>query len=209
MILTGERVVPELMKPTNGLLKEHIARYKFASRIAYGNVLDIACGVGYGTSILANTGKKINHIIGVDIDGKSVIYARNKYPHKKITYLNRDALSLCLHEEIGPFDTIVSFETIEHLKHDNLFVYNLKKLLKSNGTLIISTPFGRGRGIPCSNPFHVHQYKEEEFIDLLKCLGNVEMYYQLDTVIEKKVEGKKYYLMVAVCSTNRSEDSQI
>ena len=52
---------------------------------------------------------------------------------------------------------------------------------------------------PCSNPFHVHQYKEEEFIEVLRCFEDVQMYYQVDEIIEKRVDEKKYYLMVAVC----------
>ncbi len=202
MILTGERVVPKLMKHNNGLLIEHIKRYEFASKFAKGRVLDIACGTGYGCQILLENDKSrsICHIAGVDIDAYTIKYAKTNYPHEKVSYLVKDAESQGLEIELGGFDTIVSFETIEHLKHDAVFVNSLSKLLNSSGNLIISTPFGRGRGIPCSNPYHVHQYKEEEFIQLLRRFKNIDMYYQRNEAIEKPTTGKEYYIMIAVCS---------
>lgn len=202
MILTEERVVPKLMNPKNGLLREHIQRYRFASRFAGGKVLDIACGVGYGSDILLK-GKNqefIQRIVGVDIDEESIRYAQENYAYDKATYFKMNALSPDLVDKLGQFDTIISFETVEHLEEDSVFIDNLFRLLKPNGKLIISTPFGRGRGIPCSNPFHVHQYREEEFLELLEVFDKVEMYYQRNETIEKPLEGKKYYLMVAVCS---------
>ena len=202
MKLTGERVIPKLMAGDNGLLIEHVKRYEFASRFVSGRVLDIACGTGYGTQILLEcdgTGE-IKQIIGVDLDKDTIDYAKENYNNEKVSYIIDDAASTDLAAKLGSFDTIVSFETLEHLEKDISFLNNLEKLLKPSGTLIISTPFGRGRGIPCSNPYHVHQYTEEEFVQLLNIFDNVELYYQRNETIEKPVAGKKYYLMIAVCS---------
>jgi 2-polyprenyl-3-methyl-5-hydroxy-6-metoxy-1,4-benzoquinol methylase len=202
MKLTEERVIPKLMNSDNGLLREHMKRYEFASRFVSGRVLDIACGVGYGTQILLENDRlgKIEHILGVDIDKVTIEYAKTNYSNKKVSYFVEDATSAALEDKLGRFDAIVSFETLEHLKKDTEFIHNLKRLLKPSGTLIISTPFGRGRGIPCSNPYHVHQYKEEEFVQLLNRFSKIELYYQRNETIEKAVQGKKYYLMIAVCS---------
>ena len=202
MKLTEERVIPKLMNSDNGLLREHMKRYEFASRFVGGRVLDIACGVGYGTQILLENDRlgKIEHILGVDIDKVTIEYAKTNYSNKKVSYFVEDATSAALEDKLGRFDAIVSFETLEHLKKDTEFIHNLKRLLKPSGTLIISTPFGRGRGIPCSNPYHVHQYKEEEFVQLLNRFSKIELYYQRNETIEKAVQGKKYYLMIAVCS---------
>lgn len=202
MKLTGERVIPKLMACDNGLLIEHVRRYEFASEFVSGKVLDIACGTGYGTQILLERDiiGKIQHIIGVDIDKDTIDYAKVNYYNEKVSYIVNNAASAELEEELGRFDTIVSFETLEHLEQDEEFINNLEKLLKPSGTLIISTPFGRGRGIPCSNPYHVHQYAEDEFVQLLNRFKNVDLYYQRNETIEKAVEGKKYYLMIAICN---------
>lgn len=201
MRLTGERVIPKLMRSENGMLKEHVKRYEFASKYAKGDVLDIACGVGYGTQILLENDHdgKIKHITGADIDEDTIDYAKSNYPNEKVSYHVCDALSANIEVELGMFDTIISFETVEHIEQDEVFIDNLKKLLKPNGHLIISTPFGRGKGMPCTDPFHVHQYKEEEFVEILREFDDIEMYYQRNETIEKQVEGKKYYLMIAVC----------
>lgn len=205
MKLTEERVIPKLMNPKNGILLEHKARYRFASQFVRGKVLDIACGVGYGAEILLRSSRTdhIENIVGVDIDEMSIQYAREHYSSPRTRYIKGDVLSPDLKAELGTFDTIITMETIEHLEDDEAFVSNLYSLLDPEGTLIISTPFGRGRGIPCTNPFHYHQYKEEEFLDLLKMFRTVENYHQIDETIEKPIPGKKYYLMVAVCKGKR------
>lgn len=200
MEYTGERVIPKLMNPRNGMLIEHIARYEFAKSFCTGRVLDIACGSGYGSEVLlADNPKKISELVGIDIDHEAIAYAKKHYHYDKTSYYLDDALNKNLHKIYGTFDTIVSFETIEHFEGDEQFVENLYKLLKPNGTLIISTPFGRGKSHPCSSPFHVYQYTEEEFIEVLKPFQQLTMYHQIDTRIEIPKDNLKYYLMVAVC----------
>ncbi|MGF7186107.1 2-polyprenyl-3-methyl-5-hydroxy-6-metoxy-1,4-benzoquinol methylase [Desulfitispora alkaliphila] len=202
MDFTGERVIPKLMRPDNQLLLEHQARYGFATEFVNGRVLDIACGVGYGAEILlAEAGNRIHGYVGVDVDSASVQYAiENYWNSPKVDFLEGDALDKNLKSKIGMFDTIISFETVEHLSDDYGFVENLYTLLNSEGKAIISTPFGQGRGKPCGCEFHYHQYLEEEFFDILSCFNNVKMYYQRNQIIERnKLQDKKYYLMVAIC----------
>lgn len=198
---TGERVIPKLMNPRNGMLIEHIARYNFAADFCKGRVLDIACGVGYGSEIILskNDNNKICELLGIDICMDSIDYAKEHYNFSNTFYYKDNALDPCLHEKYGTFDSILSFETIEHFKEDEQFIKNLYNLLKPNGTLIISTPFGRGKGEPCSCPYHVYQYKEKEFLEVLSLFKNITMYHQIDDTIEIPLNNKKYYLMVAVC----------
>ncbi|WP_240511982.1 class I SAM-dependent methyltransferase [Paludifilum halophilum] len=198
--LTGERVIPELMKPTNGMLLEHIARYYFSFPYVKGRVLDIACGSGYGTHMVAKACKKeVKGVIGVDLDPQTVEYARKTYYHPLTEYRVVDALDPELPQKLGCFDTILSFETIEHLQDDRLFMRHLHEMLAPGGTLVLSTPFGRGRGKPCKCPFHVHQLTPEEFAALFGGFRETEIYYQRGVTIEPPREGLKYPLGVAVC----------
>jgi len=199
MKYTGERVIPKEMDPQNGMLIEHIYRYKFSRDFAKGRVLDIACGSGYGSEILLENNDNIMELVGIDNSKESIEYAKEHYSFPKTSYYCDDALNENLHEIYGTFDTIISFETIEHFEGDEIFVNNLYNLLKPDGTLIISTPFGRGEGFPCSCPFHVYQYTEEEFLDILKPFKNITMYNQVNKAIEIPKDDKKYYLMIAVC----------
>ncbi len=201
LMLTDERVIPKLMNPKSGLLKEHIARYRFAKDFVKGRVLDLACGVGYAVPILLEGDKDsvVKEYVGVDIDKDSIEYASDHYRHPKARFVVEDACNPKLYQELGLFDCIVSFETIEHLEEDYNFIKNIITMLKPGGVAVISTPFGRGRGIKCSNPYHVHQYTEPEFRYLLSPFRQVRIYHQIDECIEEPFPGKKYYLMVAVC----------
>ena len=203
MNYTGERVIPALMKPKNGMLIEHIARYEFAKDFCKGRVLDIACGVGYGSEILLKQNPNIDKLIGIDIDKESIDYAKANYSFIETSYYVDDALNPELSEKYGTFDAIISFETIEHFHGDNIFIKNLYNLLKPDGTLIISTPFGRGKNEPCASPYHVYQYTETEFLEVLNPFKSITMYHQIDKTIEIPKKDLKYYLMVAVCKKNK------
>lgn len=202
LVLTTERVIPKAMNPRNGMLQEHIARYIFANNIVHGKVLDLACGVGYAVPILFDipTVSRVKQYVGVDIDKKCIEYAKVHYSHPKAEFITGDACDTSLIEQLGSFDYVISFETIEHLEKDSDFIRNIITLLKPGGTALISTPFGRGRDIECSNPYHVCQYTEEDFKDLLTPFKKVKMYHQIDEYIEEPLPEKKYYLMLAVCT---------
>lgn len=198
---TGERIIPKLLKPTNGMLLEHIARYYFATPYVRGRVLDIACGTGYGSHMVAKERKReLTELIAVDIDDDTLYYANREYNHQKITYLKGNAVDPELPQQLGMFDTILSFETIEHVEDDLLFMDNLDRMLKPGGTLVLSSPFGRGRGMQTSEPFHVHQLTPTEFEELFVRFSHVEIYYQRGVTFEKPRDGVRYFIGMAVCT---------
>ncbi|NMB56473.1 class I SAM-dependent methyltransferase [Candidatus Beckwithbacteria bacterium] len=115
------------------MLYDHVIRYNFArnylKKIPRNNlkILDIACGSGYGCKILAQA-QNVKQVVGVDIAKESIDYAKLHYSDKKNKFKKGDGL--CLKERENYFDVIVSFETIEHLEKDMVFLQNLKKVLK-------------------------------------------------------------------------------
>lgn len=197
---TGERVIPEMMDPMNGLLLEHIARYHFAIEYAEGRVLDLACGVGYGAQVLAKAKyNDIDEVIGVDVDAEVIRYAQHRYYHPKVRYLQDDALDPLLPEKLGTFDAIVSFETLELLADERRFLANVYDMLKPGGRLILSTPFGFGRGKPTQEAFHVHQLNWSEFHDLFEGYSDKRFYYQKGVLIEPPRGSIHYPIGIAVC----------
>ena len=126
----GERLVPAAAEcaPDTRIFKEHVARYQFAKRFSRGKVLDVACGTGYGTRILASS--KASHVIGVDRNPDAIAYAGSCYAGKKVRFKVMDAGRL----EFGAesFDTVVSFETIEHIKKEKGSESLTSKLFKSD-----------------------------------------------------------------------------
>ncbi|MCT2534944.1 class I SAM-dependent methyltransferase [Aquibacillus koreensis] len=199
---TGERVIPEMMKPMNKLLLEHIARYQFALHyIKEGRILDLSCGSGYGAHMIAKEKKDvIEEIIGVDIDDEIITYAKGAYYHPQSSFQVHDATDPSLPEKLGQFDSIVSFETIEHIEEEQKLLDNYYHLLKPGGTLIVSTPFGEGRGIPCGSPFHVHQLAPSEFKELFVDYSSQEFFYQHGVLIEPEGRDVYYPLGIAVCT---------
>ncbi|HET7627468.1 MAG TPA: class I SAM-dependent methyltransferase [Bacillales bacterium] len=197
---SGERIIPDLMKPTNGMLLEHVARYYFATPYVKGKVLDIACGTGYGTQMIAKLCKnKAEVVVGADKDAKALTYAKGRYHHPLIRWAEADAENAELPSALGTFTTIVSFETIEHLHDDRRFLRNLHAMLEPGGTLVLSTPFGRGRGRPTNEPFHVHQLTPDEFRALFGSFRDVDFFYQRGVTFEpRQRDGIRYPFGIAV-----------
>lgn len=192
-------MIPKEMCSTNASLLEHTARYYFSTPYVRGRVLDIACGTGYGSQMVAKVCKKeVDEMIGIDIDEETLKYAKANYYHPLLTYRQGDVLDLDLVKKHGTFDTILTFETIEHVEDDALFMQNMYNLLNKGGKLILSTPFGKGKGVPCGQPFHFHQFTNAEFIDLFKDFSEVEFYYQRGVTIEPRREAVHYPMGVAV-----------
>lgn len=115
---------------------EHLHRYCIARDFCAGkDVLDIACGEGYGSVILSSVAKSV---IGVDIDERTIDHARKSYPHNNIQFLQGSAIKLPL--ENCCMDVVVSFETLEHIKEHDLFAAEIKRVLRPGGLLIMSAP---------------------------------------------------------------------
>ncbi|TFD99403.1 class I SAM-dependent methyltransferase [Jeotgalibacillus salarius] len=199
---TGERIIPDNMKPSNQMLLEHMARYQFSYPYVKGRVLDVACGSGYGSQMTAKQSKrKIDEMVAVDLSEEAVTYARGRYYHPLISYKVHNAVDPELPEELGQFDCILSFETYEHIAEEEVFLQNLYRLLKPGGTLLLSTPFGQGRGKPSASPFHVHQITRQEFRELFDQYDyhKKEFYFQSGVLVEPYREQMNYQLGIAVC----------
>ena len=167
-----ERMIPEYHKGTQ-VYGEHIARYESIGKVAKGKVvLDIASGSGYGTALIAKQAKKV---FGVDVLEGAIEYAKEHYGAPNIEYLHGDGVKIPL--ETASVDLVVSFETIEHIKDYVTFMKEVKRVLKPDGLLLLSTPndveFAEG------NHFHLHEFEEKELLKLAKTYyKNVKPYYQ-------------------------------
>lgn len=120
--------------------KSHFKRYEFsADLVQAGDVCgDFACGTGYGTIML---GKKAETTIGADINKEVINAIKKRYASvKNVHFINEDLLELS-YENL--FDKIISFETIEHFREDDILklLKNFHKSLKAKGMIIISTPY--------------------------------------------------------------------
>ncbi len=136
--------------------QRHLTRYSFAAKVigAASTVLDIACGNGYGSYLLAQeTGARV---VGVDGSREAIKQAEAYWRHPYVRY-ERASVGEFLAETNGLYDAIVSFETIEHVYSDHEFLRGLWAKLASGGVLLLSMP--NADGIPLGgNPFHIRHY---------------------------------------------------
>lgn len=165
-----ERLIPDQLMAgeITGLttLALHLERYTFAAQHAKpGRILDIACGVGYGTRMLFDEIPHPCQVFGVDCSPDSIEYARQRYAREGITFLVADAMT---YHDPEPFDTIVSLETIEHLAHPTAFISQITSLLRPGGILIASAPTSVTTD---ANPHHLHDFTESTFRELIERHG--------------------------------------
>lgn len=172
---TGERYVPWMSGAE--IHYEHLHRYAFVKQFVAGkNVVDLACGEGYGSSMLA---EQAAQVIGVDIDEKTVLHATNKYVRDNLKYIRGSITGVPLTD--GIFDLAVCFEAIEHISEHDKLLSEVKRLLKKDGIFIVSTP---NKSIYTDrpdyhNPYHVKELYYNEFVVLLKKhFNNVKIYGQ-------------------------------
>ena len=168
-----ERLVPDELAPgdvTGGeALRISLERYEFAARHARaGRLLDIACGVGYGTRLLADRGAGRIEALGVDLSPEAIDYARARYGGERTRFLAADARTF---DDPSRFDTIVSIETIEHLPRPADFVARLVRLLRPGGLLVASVPTTPSVD---ANPHHLHDFSARSFRRLLAPHGLAE-----------------------------------
>lgn len=180
-----ERIVPDESAP--GILALHLKRYDFALPWCRGRtVLDAACGVGYGSAHLAEGGAE--HVLGVDRSEDAIAYARERYAGPDVEFAVADLLELDLPD--ASFDTVCSFETVEHLPEPERFLAHAARVLRPDGTLVVSTPRVDVTTDRPENPFHAVELSPADFEALLRgSFERVELYGQ------RRLQTRRHRLM--------------
>ena len=173
---TGERIVPQAdnCEPTfaSRMYQEHIARYLFAGQIVRDkSVIDIGCGVGYGSRRLAELGASSVHAF--DLSEGAIQHAGKHYGHPKVHFETGNAEQF---ETERKFDVAVCFELIEHVRNARKVLGNIKRVLNREGILVMSTP----RALEQKRThFHEHEFDLDEYISIVReYFPNVEMYVE-------------------------------
>ncbi|HWE52088.1 MAG TPA: methyltransferase domain-containing protein [Bryobacteraceae bacterium] len=172
-------MIPERLVPGTAewrlYIPEHRQRYEFfAAECAGKSVLDAACGVGYGSRMLAEAGAA--SVLGVDLSEQALALARTQFAHPRVEYARRDVALL---DGLGPFDRVISFETIEHVAEPELFVRAVRRAIADDGLFVCSTPnrdfHDQSKE---SNPYHLSCMGFEEFAAVFGKYFQIEAQYQ-------------------------------
>lgn len=176
LALTGERTLPDV-PAENYWFRRHLAVYEWiAARVRGLSVIDMACGEGYGASVLAGEAAEV---VGVDANPEAHEHARLRYRRGNLRF-ERDLVETFS----APADAVVLLQTIEHLQNPTSVLEHFCSLIAAAGsaaTVFVSTPNVltlAPAGAPRSdNPWHVHEYRAGEFEQLCRgTFASVELY---------------------------------
>gem|GEM_PF-1944965 len=138
-------------------------RYRFALEFCRGKtVLDAGCGTGYGTVILA---KVADHVTGIDFCEKAAEFAQRNHGSASRTF-RTSPLEHTPFED-STFDVIVCFECLEDLISPCAGLREIARLLKDDGTAIVSVPnnWGLTEHHFCDPNFEYLKTTTEEFFE--------------------------------------------
>ena len=157
-----ERIIPDETEP--GVVALHVVRYEFALPHVDGKeVLDAACGAGYGSAVL---GTRARRVVGVDVSDEAVAYARTRYGGDNVEFATANVNALPFEDD--SFDVVVSFETVEHVRDPKMFLREVARVLRGEGTFVVSTPHVRVTNLEPANPFHEIELSRADFEALLR-----------------------------------------
>jgi SAM-dependent methyltransferase len=173
LALTGERTLPNVPEE-NYWYRRHLVVYEWiARRVAGTRVIDMACGEGYGSNVLAHSAASV---VGVDANPEAHEHARLRYPRANLRFA-RELVNTFSEQA----DAVVFLQTIEHLEDPGAVLDHFSSLVDGRGSIFLSTPNVltlAPKGAPRSdNPWHVHEYRREEFERLCgEHFADVELY---------------------------------
>src|SRR5579884_2870048 len=164
--LTGERTLPDV-PAENYWYRRHLAVYEWiAARVAGGVVLDMACGEGYGSAVLARTAASV---VGVDGNPEAHEHARLRYTRPGLSF---EWGAVETYGEPGRFDAVVFLQTIEHVADPPAVLEHFRALLAPEGVAYVSTPnlltLAPPGAVKSDNPWHLREYRASEFSELCR-----------------------------------------
>jgi SAM-dependent methyltransferase len=172
--LTGERTLPDV-PAENYWYRRHLAVYEWiAARVAGGTVLDMACGEGYGSAVLAGSAASI---VGVDGNPEAHEHARLRYTRPGLSF---EWGAVETFGEPGSFDAVVFLQTIEHVADPAAVLSHFARILRPGGVAYVSTPnlltLAPPGAAKSENPWHLREYRAGEFAELCRgVFGRVEL----------------------------------
>ncbi|MCW3040384.1 MAG: methyltransferase protein [Solirubrobacterales bacterium] len=175
LALTGERTLPDVPLE-NYWYRRHLVVYEWIrARVGGLDVVDMACGEGYGSAVLARTAKRV---VGVDANPEAHEHARLRYTGPNVRFA-RDLVETFAE----PADAVVFLQTIEHVRNPDEILEHFKAMTAASAApavfvttpnLLTLAPEGAEKS---ENPWHVKEYRAHEFRALCEAhFAHVELY---------------------------------
>lgn len=147
--------------PSDNPIHQRLLRpYVLAPEYVKGDLLEVGCGEGRGIDWLLPA---VSSYTAIDKIAPVIDKLQQKYPQSKFISGNIPPLSAFADNS---FDSVVSFQVIEHIQNDKLFLKEIHRVLKPGGIALITTP---NRPYSLSrNPWHIREYTAQELTDLAR-----------------------------------------
>jgi ubiquinone/menaquinone biosynthesis C-methylase UbiE len=159
MAVYTTEIASEIITSDNPIHQRLLKAYVLAADKVHGNLLEVGCGEGRGVTWLM---PKVEKFSAIDKITEIVEGLKKKFPQGNFISGNIPPLPY----EDNTFDCVVSFQVIEHIKDDNLYLEEISRVLKPNGLALITTP---NRPMSLSrNPWHEREYTADELTSLAK-----------------------------------------
>jgi len=174
LALTGERTLPDL-PAENYWYRRHLAVYEWiAGRVGGLRVIDMACGEGYGSAVLAGTAAAV---VGVDANPEAHEHARLRYGGQARLRFERGMIETYA----APCEAVVFLQTIEHVHDPGAVLLRFKELVGPGGTVYVTTPnlltIAPAGAAKSDNPWHLREYRAGEFAELCQAhFSQVELH---------------------------------
>ena len=165
--------------------------YHYVKELVKGDLLEPGCGEGRGVTVLK---PQINSYLGIDKIGPVIADLKSKHQDCRFVEMHFPPFTGI---EDNSFDSCVSFQVIEHIKNDKLFVREIHRVLRPGGVAVLTTP--NRRMSLTRNPWHVREYLSAELsmlvseifpkVEMLGITGNGKVmdYYEENRRSVKKI----------------------
>lgn len=156
----------DMLRETGRRSDAHLVRYEAARRIVRPGdvVLDAACGMGYGSAMLARRVGASGKVIGVDLSEPCVRYASDMHASPNVEFHVADATHIEFIAD-GSVDLVTSFETLEHVPDPVALLREFHRVLRPGGRIVASVPNDwRDETGEDPNPWHLHVYDWARFL---------------------------------------------
>jgi len=190
MAVYTTEITSDKLTSDNPIHQRLLKAYYIAKDHVKGNLLEIGCGEGRGVALLSDL---VDGYTGIDKINEVIKSLSTAYP--KAIFLQSVIPPLSFAD--ASFDSVISFQVIEHIKDDDRYLGEIARVLKPGGVALITTP-----NIKMSlsrNPWHIREYTAQELADLcqpyfskvelLGITGNekVMAYYEQNKVSVKRL----------------------
>jgi 2-polyprenyl-3-methyl-5-hydroxy-6-metoxy-1,4-benzoquinol methylase len=166
-IFTTE-ITSEQITSDNPIHQRLYKAYIAAQEYIKGDVLEVGCGEGRGVEVLISQAKSFT---AVDKIQSAIDTLQKKFPNGHFMQMNIPPFGGL---KDNTYDVIVSFQVIEHIEDDALYLKEIHRVLKPGGVVLITTP---NRKLSLTrNPWHIREYLAGELKALAaRFFSNVEM----------------------------------